>query len=201
MQRSGFNAREDRLICLGDVCDRGKDVKQVFDTLLGLKHLVYILGNHDYWAREWALSGKVSRDWLFQGGETTMASYPDGLPKAHLNLLQQACNYFEEEGRLFVHGGIQPDVPLEEQSLETFLWDRSLIYHALEKEKKGDHHPCTSFREVFVGHTPTINFNSSYPIHACEIWLLDTGAGWGGPVTFMELESKEIFQSDPAERF
>jgi hypothetical protein len=47
-----------------------------------------------------------------------------------------------------------------------------------------------------VGHTPTINFGTLKPIRACEVIIMDTGAGWpGGVLTMMDIDSKEIFQS------
>jgi serine/threonine protein phosphatase 1 len=35
------------------------------------------------------------------------------------------------------------------------------------------------------------------PIKACEVWLMDTGAGWSGVLSMMNIDTKEIFMSDP----
>ena len=111
-------------------------------------------------------------------------------------LLNNAHSYFLDERRLFVHGGILADRPLEDQGLDIFLWDRSLVQEAIKRTSNHTITPITKFKEIYVGHTPTINFNSKLPIHACEVWLMDTGAGWGGPVSMMNIDSKEIFQSE-----
>jgi len=35
------------------------------------------------------------------------------------------------------------------------------------------------------------------PVHSCEVWLMDTGAGWYGKLSMMNIDTKKIFQSDP----
>ena len=35
------------------------------------------------------------------------------------------------------------------------------------------------------------------PINACEVWLMDTGAGWSGVLSMMNVNTKEVFSSDP----
>jgi len=197
LERIGFDYKNDRLICLGDVCDRGPEVNRVFDELLKIKKLIYLIGNHDLWALEWAKTGAVPPIWDSQGGAETLHSYADGMPEEHVKLLQHAPCYLEENGRFFVHGGIRPEMPLEEQDRDVFLWDRSLISEAMLRKYFGDEKPVTSYLEVYLGHTPTLNFKGTWPIHACEVWLMDTGAGWGGPLSFINIETKEIFQSDP----
>lgn len=195
-ERADFNPQVDRLICLGDVCDRGLEIPKVFDELCTINNLEYILGNHDYWALEWAKSGKIPDAWIFQGGRATVKSYPDGMPDNHRMLLDSAHSYFLDERRLFVHGGILAHKPLADQDLAVFLWDRSLVQEAMKRVSNRTIAPITKFEAIYVGHTPTINFNSKLPIHACEVWLMDTGAGWGGTLSMMNIDTKEIFQSD-----
>ena len=47
--------------------------------------------------------------------------------------------------------------------------------------------------EIYLGHTPTIRYNMSYPFNCGEIWLMDTGAGWNGFLSIMNIETKEYF--------
>ncbi|MEA1896692.1 MAG: metallophosphoesterase [Bacteroidota bacterium] len=195
-ERADFDAQVDRLICLGDVCDRGTEIRKVFDVLCSISKLEYILGNHDYWALEWIKSGKIHDAWIFQGGRATIKDYPDGMPDSHKILLDNAHNYFLDKQRLFVHGGILTHIPLENQDQDVFLWDRSLVQEAMKRVSNHTISPITKFEEIYVGHTPTINFNSKLPIPACEVWLMDTGAGWGGPLSMMNIDTKEIFQSE-----
>ena len=196
MEKAGFDYLNDRLICLGDVCDRGPETSKVLDELMKIRNLIFIIGNHDLWALEWALTGEIPSIWDAQGGAQTRESYSNGMPEEHVRLLQEAPGYYEEGGRLFVHAGIRPELPVQEQDQEVFLWDRSLVSEAILRKNGNNEKPVTTYLEVFLGHTPTLNFEGTWPIHACEVWLMDTGAGWGGPLSLINLETKEIFQSD-----
>ena len=200
LKRSRFDYARDRLIALGDVCDGYPDVKQCFDELLKVKNLDLILGNHDFWAREWATRGIKEEIWLSQGGESTVASYGDkGMPPAHVELLKNAHPWLERDNKLFVHGGFDPGKSLSEQSLETLIWDRNLINNAWKKYLRGEDCRYTQFEEIFLGHTPTQLFNWSEPLKVCNIWDMDTGAGWAGKLTIMDVQTKEYWQSDPVQ--
>jgi serine/threonine protein phosphatase 1 len=197
-QQASFDPSRDMLICLGDICDRHPDVDKVMDLLLTIKNLILLLGNHDYWALDWFTRGRAAGIWVAQGGGDTMDAYPNGVPENHVKLLQQALLYYEMDNRLFVHGGYPPGTDIREHKAETLLWDRSLIKAALNRQQRGEETQLTPYREVYVGHTPTINFDSMVPIRACEVILMDTGAGWpGGILTMMNLETGQIYQSSP----
>ena len=193
VERSGMK-EDDHLICLGDVCDGWPETKQSVDYLLQLKRVTYILGNHDLWMYNWMLSCKSESIWLNQGGEATVKSYTDGVPLNHVHFFQKALPYFIENNRLFVHAGINPREPLEEQGLDTFLWDRSLVQQARELHNLNIDRRLTTFDEVYVGHTPIL---SKQPIKACGIWMMDTSAGWSGVLSMMDVETKDTFISDP----
>ena len=185
---------------LGDLCDRWPEVNRVFDTLLEVKNLVLLLGNHDQWALEWFLQRKAPEIWLMQGGNVTIGSYGQGIPDSHVELLAHARLYHQLDNKLFVHGGFNPEVDIEMQDKDTFLWDRSLIRSALMLRDLGDETNLSHYDEIYVGHTPTINFEGTLPIKACEVYLMDTGAGWpGGVLTMMNIDNKEFFQSDPVD--
>jgi hypothetical protein len=52
------------------------------------------------------------------------------------------------------------------------------------------------FKEVFIGHTPVQYFEETdQPLKYANVNLLDTGCGKGGPLTIMNLETKEIHQA------
>ena len=193
IERSGFNER-DHLICLGDVSDGWPETKQCVEHLLHLKKMTYLLGNHDLWTYEWMLTGKAESIWLNQGGEATVKSYSEGVPPSHVSFFQKALPYFVDNNKLFVHAGIDPSQPVEKQGLDIFIWDRSLVHQALELYAKKVEKKLTSFDEVFVGHTP---ISLRHPIESGGIWLMDTGAGWSGVLSMMNVDTKEVFVSDP----
>ncbi|GAA3943749.1 hypothetical protein GO495_22885 [Chitinophaga oryziterrae] len=47
-----------------------------------------------------------------------------------------------------------------------------------------------------VRHTPTLTYNSDLPMHACNVWNIDTGAGFTGSLSALNIDTKEILQSD-----
>ncbi len=198
-ERSGINLKEDLLVCLGDVADRGPGVKECFDLLLKVKNLVYILGNHDQWFLKWALTGEAGYAWKIQGGKATMQSYGDeAVPESHIRLIRSAPYYYLLENKLFVHAGFDPEKPVEEQEDFNLIWARDLVNLAMEKIDDPDVENITPYEEVFVGHTPTINYGFDIPVFVKGVWMMDTGAGWrGGRLTIMDIDTKEYWQSDP----
>ncbi|MFZ6010177.1 MAG: metallophosphoesterase [Bacteroidota bacterium] len=192
--RCAFDLEKDHLICLGDVTDGWPETRACIDELLKVKNLVYLLGNHDFWAMAWMTTGYAEDIWLQQGGEATVKSYQEGVPRSHVLFLESAKPYYVLNNRLFVHAGIDPQLKIEQQDLHTFIWDRNLARAALDLYVKDIQGKITSYEEVYVGHTP-IPFGK--PIQSCEIWLMDTGAGWSGTLSMMDIHSKEVFMSDP----
>jgi serine/threonine protein phosphatase 1 len=158
---------------------------------------VLLLGNHDEWLLKWFLTGETPGIWLSQGGFCTISSWVAPIPESHINLLKGALLFYELENKLFVHGGIIPGKYPSLTSREVLLWDRSLVKTALELKFSGRTNHITKYDEIYVGHTPTINFQETVPIKACEVYLMDTGAAWpGGVLTIMNIDTKEYFASD-----
>lgn len=207
IERSGIDKEKDQLICLGDVADGWPEVKECFDELLSFKNLIFILGNHDQWLLEWVKGKHPGNVWSDQGGFATQISYlnhQSNVPQAHVDLLKGAhIIYLDEKNRLFVHGGINRILPIEKQEEDTCLWDRDLVKLAVKCHlRKRDIKRITKFEEVFVGHTTTTSgyvygsYKGTEPVNLFEIWCLDTGAGWSGVLTFMDIDTKETWQSD-----
>jgi len=192
-ERSGFDSKQDHLIFLGDVSDGWPETRLCVDELLKVTHLTPLLGNHDQWTLQWMKSGIGEDIWLMQGGKATVKSYADGIPQQHQQFLESCLPYYILENKLFVHAGIDPKVPIENQTIEIFLWDRTLARTALYFHERGIETRLTTYDEVYVGHTPIAQLK---PLKACEVWLMDTGAGWSGVLSMLNLESKEIFSSD-----
>lgn len=195
LERASFDYEHDLLISLGDVADGWPETRQAIDELLKIKHLEYVLGNHDFWTLEWMQSGWTEDIWLEQGGRATIESYKkEKPPESHISLLNYAHQYFLLEKKLFVHAGILPHQELDAQSLNVFLWDRNLARTALDFHQKGITGKLTRFDEVYIGHTPVPYLN---PVCSGDVWLMDTGAGWSGVLSMMDIDTKEIFISDP----
>lgn len=194
LQRSRFDYSKDHLISLGDVCDGWPDTPRCIEELMKIDNLTYVLGNHDVWTLEWMQTREVDEVWVHEGGEATINAYRSGVPMHHVQFLDDGVPYHIQNNKLFVHAGFDPKVPLEMQGLEIFLWDRNLAYIVLEMHQKTISKPLTTFDEAFIGHTPV---PADMPVCAGGVWLMDTGAGWSGVLTIMDVDTKEMFFSDP----
>jgi serine/threonine protein phosphatase 1 len=91
------------------------------------------------------------------------------------------------------------DTYAKDNKLQDMIWDRDLVDFAYKKPFK-DRKKLTPYKEVFVGHTTTLYYKEEKPIHGYEVWDLDTGAGWGGRLTIMNLDTHEYFQSEFAKK-
>ncbi|MDO8662951.1 MAG: hypothetical protein Q7K98_07025 [Candidatus Omnitrophota bacterium] len=118
------------------------------------------------------------------------------MPKAHVDFLKNGHLWLEVDGQIFVHGGFNPDIPLSSHSAQTLVWDRMLLDAAWKKHLTGKECRVGSFKDIFIGHTTTELYNTLKPIHACNVWDIDTGAGWSGKLTIMDVDTKEYWQSD-----
>ncbi|WP_019025307.1 MULTISPECIES: metallophosphoesterase [unclassified Thioalkalivibrio] len=78
----GFDSSKDRLICVGDLIDRGPDSER---SLEWLRHdwFFSVRGNHEQMAIESALDGSLLRIWMLNGG-----GWADGLPERCLDSLK-----------------------------------------------------------------------------------------------------------------
>ena len=200
----------DRLIFLGDYVDGWSEAKDVVDYLIRLsetQQCIFIRGNHDTWCEEWLRTGIAEERWLKHGGEATRQSYlhcaPDYSQK-HLSFFQTMVNYFEDENNdLFIHAGYSSmHGPSHETYQSNFSWDRTLWEVALTMDKRiakdSKLYPqrLKLYKEIYIGHTPTINYDVNEPMNAINIWNIDTGAGFYGKLTVLDVETKEYWQSD-----
>ena len=201
----------DRLIFLGDYVDGWSGSKDVIARLmeLGKTHnCLFIRGNHDTWCEQWLFDGEKNETWLQHGGETTVMSYalsPLSERKEHLAFFQQMYNYFiDDANNLFIHAGFSSmHGPEKEVYTSNYSWDRTLWEMALTMDKRikkdSSVYPkrLKLFNRIFIGHTPTLEYKRDTPMNAVNIWNLDTGAGFYGKLSAMDIHSGEIWQSDP----
>ncbi|MBC8032965.1 MAG: serine/threonine protein phosphatase [Chitinophagaceae bacterium] len=201
---------QDRLIFLGDYVDGWPESAGVLDYLMELqKHYfcTFIKGNHDIWCESWLSGEAPSPEWLQHGGLATAESYSRLDAKqigAHLEFLDRMKLYYiDEENRLFIHAGFSSvHGPLHERYESNFTWDRTLWETALATDGRiapdSKKYPrrLLLFKEIYIGHTPTINFDSDIPMHAASVWNIDTGAGFYGKLSAVNITTKQYFQSD-----
>ncbi len=125
----------DKLIFLGDYIDRGPDSKGVVDLLIELRKqfkCVFIRGNHEQMLLDVLDDGDDVYLWLINGAQATWRSYGNlenlKAEQTHLSFFRSTVYYHIERVNntdyLFVHGGVRPKIPLENQSPQDLLWIR-----------------------------------------------------------------------------
>lgn len=137
------------------------------------------------------------------GGYKCNLTYLD-IPEKHRAFLNSGVNYYiDSDNNCYVHGGFNRHLKINKQHFDhIYYWDRDLWLQALSckavtsptgylKFKMKD-----KFNSIFIGHTTTLNWGKMQPMNAVNIWNLDTGAGFNGVVSMMDVETKEYWQSD-----
>lgn len=200
----------DKLIFLGDYVDGWSQSPQVIDFLIKLKtthNIICIRGNHDELLLEWLLESKDNLLWYKHGGEATVLAYAavhTEDKQKHIEFLQSLENYhLDEENRLFIHAGFTNMNGVDFEYLpKLYYWDRTLweTALALDKNMKVDDlfYPkrLTLYKEIYIGHTPVSRIEKTIPTQMASVWNIDTGAAFKGPLTIMDVDSKQFWQSE-----
>jgi serine/threonine protein phosphatase 1 len=201
---------DDTLIFMGDYVDGWSESAQVIDFLINLSdkfNCIIIKGNHDFWCQNWLKSDVVHPCWYMHGGKETMESYegfPDEKRHQHLLFLENLPLYhLDAQNRLFLHAGFTSVHGVEHEKFqELFYLDRSLWEMLLVMDKniqKGSmFYPkrLLHYKEIYIGHTPTTNYNEPSPMNIANVWNIDTGAAFKGKVTGINIDTKVFVQSD-----
>ncbi len=202
--------KNDRLIFLGDYVDGWSQSAEVINYLMELNESYdckFIKGNHDIWCEDWLRDGTADKTWLFHGGKSTVESYAvcsEAEKKIHLNFFNRMINYFvDEQNRLFIHAGFSSmHGPQNEPYASNYSWDRTLWEMALTMDKRiakdSKLYPkrLLLFKEIYIGHTPTLYYDVTIPMQACNVWNIDTGAAFTGKLSAIDIDTKQFWQSE-----
>jgi serine/threonine protein phosphatase 1 len=125
---------------------------------------------------------------------------PSDIPPSHRNFFKRQARYYkDDDGNVFVHGGFDRSGPINKTHRDTMMWDRKLLSQSMsaESSKTKLKYYEDDIKNVFIGHTSTLSWNTTEPIKADILWNLDTGGGSpNGKVTIMDIDTKEYWQSD-----
>jgi len=124
------------LVMLGDYVDRGPDSRKVIECLMaGLGRdgwqLICLKGNHE--DIMWQTCRRLPDVdwWLTNGGGATLISYGQRegdqadvtvVPAPHLDWIERLPLMHIDKHRVFVHAGVNPSLPLEDQDTEDVIW-------------------------------------------------------------------------------
>jgi serine/threonine protein phosphatase 1 len=187
-------------VFLGDYIDRGPDSAQTLDLLIerGLyRETVFLKGNHEAYFLEVLRNPAKLEDWRQFGGLQTLMSYgirptlsPDAseqadlinaltdiMPADHLTFLRSLKPSFVCGDFFFVHAGVRPGIPLNEQQETDLLWIRNEFLDSEENFGKFIVHGHTPVREPDIRST-RIN--------------IDTGAYATGNLTLLTIQGNSM---------
>jgi len=222
LKKSNFDINTDKIFFIGDIIDGWSESKELIDFILTLPNKVVIRGNHDEWALFYYkglphyANSVVDLDysvWKAHGGRETIKSLGDigQIDKKYIDFLESTVYYHEEDGNLFVHAGYSLDLddnnddalfPISQHHPYSLCWDRTFIREIYGNRKNINYDLKTNWKEVFIGHTPTTNFNNFYkkPQNWLNVWNMDTASAFDGKVSLMNIETKEVFQSEESRK-
>lgn len=188
-----------RIIHIGDYGDRGPDSAGVVNRLIAISgdpHMVFLRGNHDQlWLDFIADPDRFGLMFLKFGGKETLRSYGVGnraknymqlasmfemtLPEDHRAFLRRLKPSVQFGDFFFAHAGVQPGVPLAEQTAQDLVWIRD--------EFLGD----TRDHGAVIVHGHTVTATMTPEVHPNRI-AIDTGAVFGGPLTCVVVEGRAV---------
>jgi serine/threonine protein phosphatase 1 len=187
-------------VFLGDYVDRGPASREVLERLIARStahDVVYLKGNHESFLMSFLKTPDTLEEWRHYGGLDTLISYglspplkaqPDEqakladaldqvLPPSHRLFLNTLKPWFACGDFFFVHAGVRPGVPLQQQREEDLLWIREdFLLHEEPFEKM-----------IVHGHTPVLQ-----PDVRPNRINIDTGAYATGKLTCLVLEADKM---------
>ena len=187
---------EDEIYFLGDLIDRGPNSAQVVDLVMRNQYQC-LRGNHEEMLLDVVGSGEVSielyQGWLYSGGHATVASYDNKIPQEHIDWIKSLPLYLDLGNFWLVHAGVDPNIPLQQQSADQFCWIRE-AFHSSDRAFFSD-------KLIVTGHTITFTLPGVQPgqIAAGRGWLnIETGAyhhnsGW---MTALDLNQQKVYQAN-----
>jgi serine/threonine protein phosphatase 1 len=187
-------------VFLGDYVDRGPDSRRTLDLLIqrGRQHeVVFLKGNHEALMLEALEDPLKLQEWKQFGGLQTMMSYGlrpslgsdqaeqidlmrafrNVVPENHRRFLNELDLVFSCGDFFFVHAGVRPGVPLDEQKEEDLLWIRDEFLQSDENFGKF----------VIHGHTPV-----ERPDFRSYRGNIDTGAYATGNLTLLVMQEDKM---------
>ncbi len=203
------------VVHVGDLVDRGADSRGVIDWLMqGIaegQDWTVLKGNHDrmFWRflndpsdPEPGLRADLSYLHPRIGGSETLQSYGirapgdrpvapvhaeavAAVPQAHRDFLASRPSQHRIGDVVYVHAGIRPGVALQDQTETDLIWIRDAFLTFT-----GSHGPL-----IVHGHTAI-----DMPTHYGNRVNIDSSAAYGGPLSAIAVEGREVFLLTPQGR-
>jgi len=187
---------DDAVYFVGDLIDRGPKSAQVVE-FVRRQQACCVRGNHEQLLLDACVDGNLHpstmQGWLYSGGQMTLASYRGALPilKEDVHWLQQLPLYIDLGDLWLVHAGVNPTLPIAEQSSYELCWIRDSFHRSPT--------PYFPDKTIITGHTITFTFPGVPPGQIIEGrgWIdIDTGvyhsrSGW---LTALDFDNQLVYQ-------
>lgn len=185
--------KDDTLIFLGDVIDRGANSKGVLDTIIyyqSICQVILIQGNHEEMMLGAIHDKEYLKYWLKFGGIETLQSFgvrinQQGLrqiPYAYYKLLKSSLTYYETEDFIFTHATPFANIEMNQQTDEGLRW-RFIPPDGQDRHISG--------KTVICGHSAQ---ESGKVYHQGGLICIDTYAYGGGALTALEVTNMQVYQ-------
>lgn len=196
-----YNKNSDRLILLGDLIDRGPDSVAVVRKAREM-NLECVMGNHEAKFLRWFNSSK-------SGQEIHKNDHYNKLDDDDSNYIFHMPSYIKIDNTVIVHAGLRAGVPIDKQVKDDLLYiryvDAEQKFISLKKiSKLGKKETGALFWTQFWYGPESVVYGHN--VHSTENPLIekmdddivcygiDTGCCFGGKLTALILETKEIVQ-------
>jgi len=201
----------DLFIFLGDYVDGWSEASETVSFLINFSetnNCILLRGNHDELVYAFLKEKENNPIWLAHGGESSKKSYKNFSEAAlqrHLLFFENLKNYhIDSSNRLYLHAGFTNiHGPEHEYFPNTVYWDRTLwelvcsLNPTLAKTDLNYPKRLLLFKEIYIGHTPVTRLGKTTPVNYANVWNIDTGAAFKGPLSILDTKTKEVWQSDP----
>jgi serine/threonine protein phosphatase 1 len=200
-----WDLEKDTIVFLGDLIDRGDGIREVVDEVMRMKarnpNVVTLRGNHEQMLLDCVDFGDLS--WLIpeNGGQETIAQYGCPLhtltdvedikiPDEHLEFFRAMPLHHEDERAIYVHAGLELDVPIDETDEDVLLWSRDFSFYLYYSGKL-----------CFFGHTPTRYLPREGRRHEYDIFMMsdcvgmDTGNEADCPLSCLRVDDFTLYQA------
>jgi serine/threonine protein phosphatase 1 len=196
--RAGGNAAT--VVTLGDYVDKGLHSAELLDRLIrgfdGPQRWIHLKGNHDVIMQDALRDPAELPRWMRNSGATTLRSYdpssagvpkPSIVPADHRAFLERLPSMHVDRHRVFVHAGVDPALPLDQQDHATLLWknyaEGDASGHGARHVVHG-HHPFRDGPRLFAGRS---NLDTlAWSTGRLVIAVFDDDVA-GGPIDLIEV--------------
>lgn len=184
---------DDEIIAIGDLCDRGPEPREVFEFFHDTPNACAIMGNHE-WNHIRATNGTLPPRFAALLTRWEMGDLYDEF----LTFVNALPLYLELEFALLLHGFLDPDVPLEDQTQPVLLGVTSAEKRLHEAYDDLWYTYYEGDKPVIVGHRDYSDAQELF-VYDDTVYGIDTRCVYGGSLTGVLLPEFKLF-SVPARR-